>query len=233
MFLWDFEEPGFPLLVYKVPLFDPYFSDEGDYLCGTNAPLEFGFYEKIEHHLFIPIVAAVPRFRRLEDFYTANNMSVVGSRGVSKVIAAKLAEQPKPQVQRANTLVFEKGKGGVVHVSQLQQLEEEGAVLMRTFGTDGEFKVRPLAGLPKTVKDCVDVCIVDRTVAGTGKESIKLDPNKVYIVMNKAHRRWYTASDLDDQTLPAVVEREKAFIPTFINTVTSIKSVSKRFKDYP
>lgn len=239
MFLWDFESLGLPLPVHQVPLFDPYFSDEGDYLCGTNAPLEFGFDEEVKHHLSVPTVTAVPEFRRLEDTYSANNawidrqlMEVVRGKGVSKVIATKLAERLKPQVQRANTLVFEKGKGGVVHVSQLQQLEKEGAVLMRTFGTDGEFKVQTLTRLPKSVKDCVDVCIVDRTVAGTEKGSIKLDPDKVYVVINKAHRKWYTALDLDDQTLPAVFEREKASVPTFVNTVNLTEGKPRGFEHY-
>jgi len=245
-YLWDFEEPVLvfrdrvsvpglrfnPLPLHDPPVFDPYFSDEGDYLCGTDTPLEYGFDEEVKHQLCIPIATPVPDVLLLPEsgsMHSDTRLSVLKQGNLSISTATALAERPKPNVQHANTLVFEKGAGSVVHVSQLQQLEKEGAVVMRTFGTDGNFQVETLSRLPKSVKDCVNVSIVHSVPADA---QIQLDPSKIYIVMNKSHRKFYTLDDLDDRTLPAVLERQKESIPTFLRTVNMVEGVPTGFKRY-
>lgn len=243
-YLWDFEEPVSnprervpgvrlnPLALHDPPIFDPYFSDEGDYICGTDTPLEYGFKEQAEHQLCIPIATPVPELLLLPRSSSRPSdtwLSALKRGFLSLSTATELAERPKPNVLHANTLIFEKGAGSVVHVSQLQQLEKEGAVMMRTFGSDGHFKVETLSRLPKSIKNCVNVSIVHSTPADA---QIQLDPSKVYVVMNKSHRKYYTRDDLDDKTLPAVLEREKESIPTFLSTVNMVEGVAKGFEMY-
>jgi len=246
-YIWDFEDPimvgrnpgvrANPFPFHDPPVFDPYFSDEGDYLCGTDSPLEYGFDEEVKHTLCIPIAVQVPEFLFIQgSSYNSSAVSrlqanVYQQEVVSKSTANALAERPKPIVWRANTLIFEKGAGSVVHVSQLQQLEKEGAVMMRTFTTDGIFKVQTMTMLPKSVKDCVDVSIVSSTPADAD-ERFELDPQKVYLVLNKAHQKWYTADDLNDTTLPAVIESEKASIPTYVRTMNMAHGKAKGFELY-
>ena len=245
-YVWDFEEPlmveqtagvqSNPFPLHDPPVFDPHFSDDGDYLCGTGAPLEFGFNEEVKYELSIPIATQVPEQLLLQAAHpgraTASliQLNPYQPKGLSVLTAKELSERPKPHVQRANTLLFEKGKGSVVHVSQLQQLEKHGAVMMRTFGTNGEFEVQTLTRLPMSVKSCADVSIVNSTPP-EGAERPKLDSSKVYVVLNKAHRRFYTAADVGDRTLPAVIEREKSTIPTFVRTV-NLSSEAKGLESY-
>ena len=245
-YVWNFEEPlmveqtagaqSNPFPLHDPLVFDPYFSDDGDYLCGTDAPLEFGFNEEVKSELSIPIATQVPEQLLLQAAQPGRakaaliQLNPYQAKGLSVLTANSLSERPKPHVQRANTLLFEKGKGSVVHVSQLQQLEKHGAVMMRTFGTNGELKVQTLTRLPVSVKSCADVSIVNSTPPDAADRP-KLDSDKVYVVLNKAHRRFYTAADVGDTTLPAVIEREKSTIPTFVRTV-NLASEAKGLESY-
>lgn len=138
-----------------------------------------------------------------------------------KSAALELASAPRPAVQRMNALAFAADGEGVAHISQLQQLERAGAVVLSTLGTDGMLRSETLSRLPSEVTRCVDVSLVMGGEAeggdgGTGSG----ESDTIQVVLDKARRTGpYTPSDVDDVALPAVIRRSRASIPTFVATV--------------
>jgi hypothetical protein len=153
------------------------------------------------------------------------------SKSLSLRIASELAKKPKPRVQRTNCLVFEQGSGSVVHISQLQKLEEQGAVLLRTFSTNGKFQAETLTRLPDAVRKCVDVSVIHPVSEGSDMK-LTASTDRAYVVLNKQHQKVYTAEDINDNILPAVIEREKRSIPTFVNSVRLHQGMARGFENY-
>lgn len=141
--------------------------------------------------------------------------------------AAELASGPRPPVQRMNVLAFAGDGAGVAHISRLQQLERAGAVVLTTLGTDGRLRSETLSRLPSEVTRCVDVSIVTDEGEGEGEGGDDggdrgggSKSDTVRIVLDKARRRGlYTLRDVDDVALPAVIQRSRASIPTFVAKV--------------
>lgn len=231
-YIWDFEAPLNaheeaheklnPFPVHEPPIIDPSFSEDGKYLFGTDAPLEFGAGYISSTNVIDsgkPLIVQVPEYvkARASPFKgKANEVSRMqtnpGQHLVSlRTAALELAEKAKPPVQRANVLSFDKDSGGVAHISKLHQLEKEGAVVLNTLGTNGKFQTETLSRLPGEVTHCVDVSIVH--------PSAGMDQNTVRIVLDKAPLKKYTIKDLNDSVLPAIVERQKSSIPKFVTTV--------------
>lgn len=247
-YIWDFEEtatrataPNFrsnPFPVHEPPVIDSYFTDDGVYLCGTLTPFEFGFSSAILQELCVPVIARIPDYvpvaasildSKVPSKIQTNPLQI---KGISLQAAFDLAKRPKPHVQRANSLVFERGARGVVHVSQLQQLEKQGTVMLRTFGADGKFHADTFTRLPDAVRKCVDVSLVHSTTGGIGWKKTKASDDVVYVVLNKSHQKEYTPSDIENKVLPAVIERKKESIPSFINTVPMLPGQSRGFESY-
>lgn len=153
---------------------------------------------------------------------TTANVSEGGSSLTAfKSAALELGSAPRPAVQRMNALAFAANGEGVAHISQLQQLEREGAVVLSTLGTDGMLRSETLSRLPSEVTRCVDVSLVMGGQGDGGDGSAGNDDNDtIQVVLDKARRTGpYTLSDVDDVALPAVIRRSRASIPTFVATV--------------
>jgi hypothetical protein len=228
-YIWNFNSPIsvahcpgkfsnlYPL--HEPPIADLSFSDDGVYLYGTDVPLEFGFDirpEEIPLHskpLLAKLPDQVPAAGVIVDDTVAGKIQInpFQRSEVARRALFDLARRPKPSVLRANTLVFDKNDGGVVHVSRMHQLEKEAAVVLQTVGTNGRFKSETLTRLPKEVLRCVDVSLVSPS-DDRGK-------NHVRIMLNKAPERFYTANDIGKNDLPAIIVRDKESIPTFISTI--------------
>lgn len=237
-FIWDFlhniqcnfkDVNPFPL--HEPAIVDPYFVSEGDYICGTDAPLECGFSKGRRLRDFCtPLIVKTPEFVTnassvFKDDSSDNTLVKLSqSRGLSMKAIMDLAGREKRHIQRANSLVFEKDSGtGVIHVSQLNQIEREGAVILRAFGTDGKFKAQTLTRLPNDVKECVDVSLLhsvkkNELYDNRTRELNASTKSVVYVVLNKAHQKEYTAEDIGSDSLPAIIERKKESIPSFINS---------------
>jgi len=123
----------------------------------------------------------------------------------------ELAAGPKPPVQRSNVLSFDKDGKGVAHISQLKHLENKGAIVLNTLGTDGQLKSETLTRLPAQVTACASVSLINY---GPGVKD-----DSVAIVIDKAAQRSYNRGDLNQNTLPAIIERKKESIPTFVTKV--------------
>ncbi len=244
--IWDFDKPvvqdqhgilrSNPFPINDPPIVDVYFTDDGEYLCGTDTPLEYGFEDVLLQELCNPIIvkASEPVIkekllssdldmlrlnRELQPWdLKSNASSPFQPRALSLSIASELAKKPKPPVQRTNCLVVEKGSGGVVHISQLQKLEEQGAVMLRKFSADGKFQAETLTRLPDAVRKCVDVSLI-HPIHEASDTTLQPSADRVYVVLNKQHQRFYTVGDIDENVLPAIIEREKESIPTFVNSV--------------
>ncbi|KAK1749555.1 hypothetical protein QBC47DRAFT_333452 [Echria macrotheca] len=244
-YIWDFEEPitlpaddtidkplnPFPL--HDPPIIDPAFSDpDGEYLYGTDAPFEFGAGAISRQNLRgfgKPLIVKVPHERvrarssypdpKAQDKGKGKETTVVSSiqtnpsQGLRSMRAAamELAARPKPPVQRANVLSFDKDGKGVAHISQLQQLDSEGAVVLNTLGTDGHLKSETLSRLPAEMAACASVSFIH---SGPGVRA-----GSARIVIDKAARRSYGRADLNKSALPAIVERERDSIPSFVTKV--------------
>jgi hypothetical protein len=228
-YIWNFNSPisggdcagefSNPYPLHEPPIADLSFSDDGVYLYGTNAPLEFGFdtrHEEVPLHtkpLIAKLPDQVPVAGVMGDDTVASKIQTnpFQSSEVTRRALFDLAMRPKPPVLRANILVFDKNDGGVVHVSRMHQLEKEAAVVVQTVGTNGRFKSETLTRLPKEVLQCVDVSLVS-PFDDLGKSQVR-------IMLNKAPERFYTAKDIGKNDLPAMIVRDKDSIPTFISTV--------------
>jgi hypothetical protein len=203
--------------IHDPPVVDPYFSDDGCYLYGTDAPLEFGTFQSDIQSYRTPLIVKVPdQVPRSAPMLDSTVPSILQtnpyqSSALSRSAAFELSKRSKPPVQRANSLVFDQDERGVVHVSHLHQLEKEGAVILHTFGTNGKFQSDTLSRLPEEVTKCVDVSLLHSSPGVTS--------NQVRVVLNKAPQERYTVNDVSNNILPAVIDRERESIPTFVSTV--------------
>lgn len=222
-YIWDFMDPVMtPFPISDPPIVDPYFADEGDYLYGTDAPLEFGFSSEISDDFCTPIVVKVPH----DGIATPSTPTRLPRSGlqhspvqmttISRVDMLKLAHRPKEPVQHANRFTFEKGTGGSVYISQLHKLTEKGAVVLRTLGKDRVPRAFTISRLPKELRDCVDTAILRGPVEEGGEAASR---SVVRLVLNRAHQRYYTAEALEETVLPALVERDEESIPAVISTI--------------
>lgn len=155
------------------------------------------------------------------DITTANAGEGGSSLTAFKSAALELASAPRPVVQRMNALAFAADGEGVAHISQLQQLERAGAIVLSTLGTDGMLRSETLSRLPSEVTRCVDVSLVMGGEGDGGDGSTSSgESDTIQVVLDKARRTGpYTLSDVDDVALPAVIQRSRASIPTFVATV--------------
>jgi hypothetical protein len=202
-----------PFPVHDPPIVDPSFSDEGRYLYGTDAPLEFGPFGNSVCNGSVPLITEVPMSVPVKMLDNTTPSRIQTNPYQTEEVAVRgafeLSKRPKPPVQKANSLVFDQDEGGVVFVSHLQQLEQNGTVIVRTFGTDGRLQFDTLSRLPKELKDCVDVSLSTHS----------LTEGRVRILLNKALQTHYAPSDVGDNGLPAIIERDKESIPSFVSTV--------------
>jgi hypothetical protein len=225
-YIWDLDAPvtptkrpeshSNPFPVHDPPIVDPHFSDDGCYLYGTDAPIEYGFEKDIASYstpLIVRVPDYVPVVASLLDGTVASRIQTnpFQNASLAKRAAFELSKRPKPPVQRANSLIFNQDGEGVVHVSHLHQLEKEGAVVLHSFGTNGKFQSDTLSRLPDMITKCADVSVLH--------SSLEAASNQVRVVLNKAPQRQYTAEDVANDILPAVIERTKESIPSFITTV--------------
>jgi hypothetical protein len=244
-YLWDFEDPVTtdtgpgscvnPFPVHDPPIVDPYFVDEGIYLCGTDAPLQFGTSVEISQDFCTPIIVQVPDPVRVVPSILNPSLpskiqkNPLQTKSKSHAAACDLACRPKEVLQRANSLVFERGIGGVVHISQLHNLERQDAVVLRTLGQDQTPRAFTLTRLPHEVKNCVDVSLLHGLAgerdADARSDSARAPSGSVHLVLNKAHQKDYTARDVGDTILPALIERDMESIPSVINTVPVLRIV--------
>lgn len=123
--------------------------------------------------------------------------------------AFELSKQPKSPVQKANSLIFDQKEGGIIHVSHLQHLEQDGAVVVRTFGTDGRLQFATISRPPKKLNHCVDVSLSTSSIA----------EGQVRILLNKGLQPHYTSRDVGNASLPVIMERSKGSIPSVVTTV--------------
>ena len=229
-YIWDLSVPvtvavsegkcSNPFPVHEPPIVDPSFSDDGMYVYGMDSPLEFGSRvvsaRSIRRHC-TPLICEVPE-------YVTATASTVSSNAVSRIqtnplqspavaqrIALELSKKPKPAVQKANSLMFDQDEGGIVHISNLQQLEKEGAVVLNTFGANGKFQSNTISRLPKAITHCVDVSLI-HSVPGAESDEVK-------VVLNKAPQKQYRPKDTSDCILPAIIKRQKKSVPTYISTM--------------
>ncbi|KAK1768102.1 hypothetical protein QBC33DRAFT_585007 [Phialemonium atrogriseum] len=240
-YIWDFEAPVVlndddqvnqhlnPFPVHEPPIIDPAFSDTGTYLYGTSARIEFGpgpisvaNLERFGRPLIVKLPPGVKARPKFAEDGKGKGVSRIQTNPDQRLVnfqaaALELAGRTKLPVQRANVLAFDTAAGGaaggaagVAHISQLQNLEAEGAVVFNTLGTDGRLKTETLSRLPRDAALCVDVSIVH----GAANEG------KTRIVLDRAARREYARGDVGNATLPAIVERERDSIPTFVTTVS-------------
>lgn len=242
-YVWDFEDPvttgagpescSNPFPIHDPPIVDPYFVDEGIYLCGTDAPLQFGVSVEISQDFCTPIIVQVPDLVRVAPSILNPSLpskiqkNPLQTKSKSHAAVLDLACRPKEALQRANSLVFERGIGGVVHISQLQSLEEQGAVVLRALGQDQTPRAFTLTRLPHEVKHCVDVSLLHGFAgerdADLVSDSARAPSKLVHLVLNKAHQKEYTARDVGDTILPALIERDMESIPNVINTIPVLR----------
>ena len=231
-YIWDFENPVVtldsadatdemnPFPVHDPPLIDPCFADDGVYLYGTDAPIEYGSTSSKQRVFCSPFVVKVPPPPKPQpSAVDPSQLSRVQSgplQDVSQLRAAvtDLARQAKPVVQHANTLVFDEDRAGVVHISHLRHLERQDAIVLRSFGSDGTLETKTLHRLPVAVRESLNVALVDPG----GGAGVGGDRDVVKIVLNKAQKRLYSIEDVDEQVLPAVIERDKESVPDFWDT---------------
>jgi hypothetical protein len=225
-YIWDLSSPiiapeflesfGNPFPIHDPPIVDPVFSDDGSLLYGTESPLVFTGHstnrKPYSTPLFINVPESVPTSRSLvqNDLPSILQTNPHQSLTSAREAASELAKKPKPAVQRANSLVFDQDEGAVVHVSQLQHMEREGAVVLNSFGMDGKIQFQTLSRLPRELAECVDVALVNSAPG--------LDQDRVRVILNKSPQKFYTPKDISSSDLPMVVERAKESIPTFITS---------------
>jgi hypothetical protein len=110
-------------------------------------------------------------------------------------------------------------------------LENQGAVILHSFGTDGKFQSDTLSRLPEDVTKYVDVSLLH--------SSPEASSNQVRLVLNKAPQREYMAKDISNNILPIVIDRTKESIPTFVTTIhlplggAGAANIHERQRDLP
>jgi hypothetical protein len=235
-YIWDFDNPVLiaeessgrpnPFPVSDPPIIDPVFSDDGKYIYGTDAPMVFGS-DAISlsnlRSMGTPVIAEVPEYRQLEPIDSNERGKSKAPLTLQRVptqclvtlsgAAHELALKPKPLVQKANALAFANDGSGIAHVSQLQQLEKEGAVVLTSIGMNGELKSETLSRLPKDATHCVDVSLIHP------ESESENESRNVRLILDKAAQKIYTVTDLNSTILPAVLERSEASIPRYITTI--------------
>ncbi len=234
-YIWDFENPvklyslassgRNPFPVHDPPLIDPHYSDDGNYISGTDAPIEFG--RKMESRVFCsPFVIKVPDSHLLTNPTEEDNDSIVpriqsnplqNPESIREAIH-ELSRRPKPIVQHSNMFSINKDCEGVVHISQLHQLQKQGAIVLRTLDSEGKASAETLHRLPDYVARNSTASLVDDTGTDNGDKSGNKPSNFIKLVLNRPRKRFYDCKDLGQISLPAIIEREKQSIPSFWKT---------------
>ncbi|XXH00175.1 hypothetical protein Hte_006517 [Hypoxylon texense] len=232
-YIWDFEEAvDNAFRVHDMPMMDPVFSADGHFLHGTKASSEFyiGSISDLEIDCISsqrlnmtrqPLITKLPADIGLERSSSCkgkeiqrlqkNTQQIQGFENFRSA-ALELAAQPQPPVQRANTLSFSKDADGVAQISRLWELRKDSAVVLTTLGLDGKLQNETLSRLPDETQQYYDISIVHGLNPTDGMK------DTMHIVLNRSSRRFYLYSDLN-QAPPAIVERERDSIPSYVTTV--------------
>ncbi|KAJ9316618.1 hypothetical protein DTO271D3_3125 [Paecilomyces variotii] len=111
---------------------------------------------------------------------------------------------------RVGSLALNRSGDGVGYISQLSNLEHEGAVVLETLGTDGRLQSQTLTRLPNELRSISRPTLLN----APGNEQSEY----VRILLNKAVQDRYSLNDIDGRPgmlLPVMVERSRESIPTY------------------
>ncbi|KAJ9303293.1 hypothetical protein DTO271G3_667 [Paecilomyces variotii] len=111
---------------------------------------------------------------------------------------------------QVGSLALNRSGDGVGHISQLSNLEHEGAVVLETLGTDGRLQSQTLTRLPNELRSISRPTLLN----APGNEQSEY----VRILLNKAVQDRYSLNDIDGRPgmlLPVMVERSRESIPTY------------------
>ncbi|KAI4867277.1 hypothetical protein F4820DRAFT_468079 [Hypoxylon rubiginosum] len=232
-YIWDLEEAfDDAFLVHNLPMMDPVFSADGNFLHGTNVSSDFyiGSISDLDidyisslrlNETRQPLIVRLPAYIRPEHASSFEGEETqclqetteqIQSLETFRAAVLEIAAQPQPPVQRANTLAFDKDAGGVAHISRLWELKRDGAVVLTTLGLDGQLRNETLSRLPDETRQYYDISLVHGLNPTHGMR------DTMRIVLNRTSRRFYLYSDLN-KAPPATVERERDSILSYVITV--------------
>ncbi|PLN77180.1 hypothetical protein BDW42DRAFT_188230 [Aspergillus taichungensis] len=95
---------------------------------------------------------------------------------------------------------------GQTELSQLQQWEEKGALVLKTLSTDGKLQAQTLSRLPDSLRSTSTATIL-RAQPDENTDLIR-------IVLDKTEQKLYSLNDISHLQLPAIVERSCSAIRT-------------------
>jgi hypothetical protein len=176
------------MLVYGAPMDNMSFSFDGCYLFGTsnNAKVRVSL---------VKCVPALLAGRRQLLLCSGENQNLV--------------QHHQPQAaQGTNNPTITQNIDGMSTISVLQQMEAEGAVVLRSLCENGTTKVETLTRLPECLRSTSSPTILN---PAPGKDS-----KTVRLVLNKAPQNEYILADIEGNGLPAILERLKTTIPAVI-----------------
>jgi hypothetical protein len=217
-----------PFEISSEPMLNIRFSNDGSQLYGNSANY-FRSEDPIAPHRMIRIM--IPRNHyRLPSVYQ-DRRSNTGEMRLSRNYARhsigtidSLSHGPVPMTQESNSLIFGRDQQGMINISELQQVVDEGALVLHTMREDGVMTSETLTRLPKWAASNYQAALLKPfDDDGTGKVSI---------VLNRAARPFqsYCSDEVSDPLLPTVLERNKSTITTFEGTGTYSLQGGMRFQ---
>lgn len=222
-FLWDFGfalEHGAPMRIPTRDLYRPCdgviesiaFSADGQFMYGKNP--ECGY----------PVVLSIEECMKPTSSGSTHRLLPHGKPGRQPLAKRDESEwiitQNKENLPRlfagltiaptqtAGALTFSRNEEGQAQISQLQQWEEEGAIVLKSLTVDGQVECRILSRLPSDLR-----CSTTATILRTRPDE---DSNIVRMCLDKPKQNLYSlkhCANMVNEQLPAIVERSSSTIP--------------------
>ena len=186
------------------------FSTDGQVFLGKDRKSGYAIAIDIDDCMASP--TAVPSQRRLQRDGSesralitsdGNRLNVNQDVENSALMLKSLSLAP---VQPAGTLSISHDKQGKTQLSQLQQWEEKGALVLKTLSTGGRLQAQTLSRLPDSLRFTSTA-----TILRTQPDE---DSDKVRIALDKTEQKLYSLNDVSHLQLPAIVEKPCSAIPT-------------------
>jgi hypothetical protein len=207
-----------PFGISSEPMMNIRFTNDGSQLYGNSAEY-FSSEDPVAPHRMIRI--RIPRNHCRHPSAYEDRRSKTGEMRLSQNYARhsvgtidSLSHGPVPMTQESNTLIFGRDQQGMSSISELQQVVDEGALVLQTMREDGVMTSETLTRLPKLVASNYQAALLKPfDDDGTGK---------VGVVLNRSTRPFqsYRSDEVSDPLLPTILERDRSTITTFEGTGT-------------
>jgi len=121
-----------------------------------------------------------------------------------------LAAEKAPAAQKSKVIVFTHTKHGTIEMSVLQHVQDSDSLVLHVLSDDGTMRVQTLSRLQEHLRS------IDVALLGQDDDD---EWATLRLLLNQKQRARYSFGGNQDTGLPAVLERTRKSIPTFIGDV--------------